>query len=145
MSGKHRTPTRVDHEKFCTTEGWVRRKNATGKRGTDHVRYELPLPDGSILYTRISHPVNRRHEYGKSRWTHILRDQLMVSADEFWACVEDGTLPDRGAPPEATGEAIPAGVVQTLISEVHLPEAQVRKMTKPEAVQRLADYYTKGE
>lgn len=59
--------------------------------------YELTLHDGRVLRTRISHPVDRT-VYGAAMWAHILRDQLDVEEAEFWACVLDGTLPDRGAP-----------------------------------------------
>jgi hypothetical protein len=143
MSEQRRPATRADHQSFCTTEGWTERKRATGKRGTHHVNYEFALPDGRILYTRISHPVDRT-DYGPSIWSHILRDQLAVTAEEFWACVEDKELPDRRGP-QAPAETIPAGVVRVLIAEAHLPEAEVRAMTKAQAVQRLAEFYTTGQ
>jgi hypothetical protein len=134
--------TRTDHQNFCLIEGWTERRCATGRRGTHHVNYELALPDGRILYTRISHPVDRT-DCGPSIWAHILRDQLEVTADEFWACVEDRVLPDRGQP-AIPAETIPVGVVRVLVQEAHMPEAEVRAMTKAQAVQRLAEYYTKG-
>jgi hypothetical protein len=143
VSEQRRPATRADHQSFCTTEGWTERKRATGKRGTHHVNYEFALPDGRILYTRISHPVDRT-DYGPSIWSHILRDQLAVTAEEFWACVEDKELPDRRGP-QAPAETIPAGVVRVLIAEAHLPEAEVRAMTKAQAVQRLAEFYTTGQ
>lgn len=133
----------MDHETFCTTEGWNERKRATGKRGTHHVNYELPLPDGRILYTRISHLVNRT-DYGRSLWLHILRDQLEVSTDEFWNCVNKQVLPDRGQPRGAT-ETIPLGVIRTLIQEARIPEAEVLAMTKAEAIARMTRFYTTGE
>lgn len=142
MSERRRPATRTDHQNFCLVEGWTERRRATGRQGTHHVNYELALPDGRILYTRISHPVDRT-DYGPSIWSHILRDQLDVTAEEFWACVEHKVLPDRQAP-ETPTEAIPAGVVRTLVAEAHIPEADVRAMTKAEAVQRLADFYTTG-
>lgn len=43
-------------------------------------------PDGRVLRTRVSHPVDRT-DYGKSLWSHILRDQLEVSEAQFWECV----------------------------------------------------------
>ncbi|WP_433163874.1 hypothetical protein [Kribbella sp. CA-247076] len=107
------------------------------------MNYEFALPDGRILYTRISHPVDRT-DYGPSIWSHILRDQLAVTAGEFWACVEDKVLPDRQGPPKAPAETIPAGVVRALVAEAHIPEAEVRAMTKVEAVQRLATFYATG-
>jgi hypothetical protein len=134
--------TRRDHETFCITEGWVERKRATGKRGSHHVNFELPLPDGRILYTRISHPVDRS-DYGPNLFALILRDQLQVSAEEFWDCVDNRVLPSRGAPPQLN-EAIPLGVIRVLIQEAHVPEAEVRAMTKAEAVARVAEFYTTG-
>lgn len=142
MSEKRPPATRADHETFCTTEGWAARKRATGKRGSHHVNYELVLPDGTILYTRISHPVDGT-DYGPSIWAHILRDQLHVTADEFWNCVQNEVLPDRGQPPEVA-EAIPLGVIRALIHEAHIPEAEVRAMTKAEAIARLSEFYTTG-
>lgn len=142
MVERRRPATRVDHQTFCLTEAWIERRRATGRRGTHHVNYELALPDGRILYTRISHPVDRS-DYGSSMWGHILKDQLEVSADEFWACVEDKKLPSRGRLPEPR-EAIPMGVLRVLIQEARIPEAEVRAMTKKEAIQRLADFYTDG-
>ncbi len=142
MSERRRPATRTDHENFCITEGWAERKRATGKRGTHHVNYEFALPDGRILYTRISHPVDRTG-YGPSIWSHILRDQLAVTAEEFWACVEDKVLPDRQEL-QVPAETIPVGVVRVLVVEAHIPEAQVQAMTKAEAIQRLADFYTTG-
>jgi hypothetical protein len=142
MSERRRPATRTDHETFCITEGWAERKRATGKRGTHHVNYEFALPDGRILYTRISHPVDRTG-YGPSIWSHILRDQLAVTAEEFWACIEDKVLPDRQEL-QVPAETIPVGVVRVLIVEAHIPEAQVQAMTKAEAIQRLAEFYTTG-
>lgn len=142
MVQRRRPATRTDHQTFCLIEGWTERKRATGKRGTHHVNYELALPDARVLHARISHPVDRT-DYGPSIWSHILRDQLEVSTEEFWACVEDSVCPNRGAPPPRA-ETIPAGVVRVLVAEAHISETVVRGMTKAEAVQRLAEFYTTG-
>lgn len=115
---------------------------ATGRRGSHHVNFELSLPDGRILYTRIGHPADRTDD-GPGIFAHLLRDQLQVDAAEFWACVEDRVLPDRGRPQQVEA-AIPLGVVRTLIHEAHLPEAEVRSMTKAEAVARVAEFSTTG-
>ncbi|MGP5220463.1 cytotoxic translational repressor of toxin-antitoxin stability system [Arthrobacter rhombi] len=139
---KHPPATRNDHETFCTTEQWERRKTATGKKGTHHVNYELVLFDGRILYTRISHPVDRT-EYGPSRWGHILRDQLEVDNDAFWDCVHDKILPDRGAPVAAPENAIPAEVVAILIRRFHIPEDEVKAMTANEAIMRMGELFSK--
>ena len=134
--------TRADHDKFCQVEGWTRVRNARGRTGTHHVTYELHLPYGRILRTRVSHPPDRT-DYGPALWSHILRDQLQVSEEEFWACVRDGVLPNRGQPasPPAT---LPAEMVHLLIHRVGLDEREVATMTKAEAAERLRRYWTDG-
>ncbi|MGI5282564.1 cytotoxic translational repressor of toxin-antitoxin stability system [Nonomuraea polychroma] len=135
-------PTREDHDRFCQLEGWRPVRNARGRTGTHHVTYELNLPDGQILRTRISHPVDRS-AYGRSIWGHILRDQLQVDEATFWACAKDGALPDRGAPTPPSN-ALPADLVHLLISRVGLDEAEVAAMSKEDAVARLQKYWAEG-
>ncbi|MFC4131027.1 hypothetical protein ACFOZ4_10470 [Hamadaea flava] len=60
---------------------------------------------------------------------------------EFWRCVQEGVLPDRGRP-EVPAEALPAELVYLLINRVGLDEAVIAKMTKDEAVARLNEYWT---
>lgn len=135
-------PTRQDHGKFCGVEGWTPVRDARGRTGTHHVTYELQLPDGRILRTRISHPPDRT-TYGSGLWSHILRDQLSFSEEEFWACVRDGVKPGRGVP-EAPPEALPADLVHLLITRVGLTEPDVAAMNKAEAVERLNRFWTEG-
>lgn len=135
-------PTREAHEAFYTTEGWQQVRNARGQDVTHHVTYELQLHDGRILRTLISHPANRE-TYGPRMWGHILRDQLDVDQETFWACVQDGKKPDRGAP-EPPPEALPADLVHLLLTQVHLSEADVAGMSKEEAIARMQQYWTTG-
>jgi hypothetical protein len=135
-------PTRDHHDRFCRIEGWRQVRNARGGTGTHHVTYELDLPDGRILRTRISHPVDRS-TYGPGIWNHVLRDQLQVDDATFWACVHDGVKPDRGVP-ELPPEALPADLVFMLISRVGLDEMTVAAMSKDEAVARLQKYWIDG-
>jgi len=137
---KYPLATRKDHEQFCMNEEWTKRKTARGKTGTHHVNYELSLPDGRILLTRVSHPIDRTG-YGTSLWTHILLDQLDVTAAEFWDCVNDQVKPDRGGPVAPLAESIPVGVVATLVGQFHVPESEVRAMTRAEAIQRMVECY----
>jgi len=137
------TPTREHHDRFCCVEGWERVRDARGRTGTHHVTYEFYLVDGRVLRTRVSHPVDRS-TYGASMWRHILRDQLEVAEGEFWACVLDGTLPDRGVP-QPPAESLPAELVHLLINRVGLAEDVVAKMDKGEAVARLQRYWAEGE
>lgn len=135
-------PTRRDHERFCRTESWEPVRDARGRTGTHHVTFELALRDGRVLRTRVSHPVNRE-TYGPDLWSHILRDQLDVAEHTFWACVQDGVVPERSAP-APTGPALPAELVFFLISKVGCSEQDVAAMTKDEAVARLQRYWTEG-
>ena len=135
-------PTREDHEAFCKAEGWQPVRDARGKTGTHHVTYELHLHDGRILRTRISHPVNR-DTYGPRIWAHILRDQLDIDQAAFWACVRDGTKPDRGEPEPPAG-ALPADLVHLLLTRVRLSEAEVAAMSKDQAIARMQQYWATG-
>ncbi|WP_433437293.1 cytotoxic translational repressor of toxin-antitoxin stability system [Nonomuraea sp. CA-141351] len=135
-------PTREDHDRFCQIEGWRQVRNARGRTETHTVTYELDLPDGRILRTRISHPVDRS-SYGQSMWSHILRDQLQVDEATFWACVKDSTQPDRGTP-EPSSDALPADLVHLLIARVGLDDAEVAAMSKDDAIARLQRYWTEG-
>lgn len=135
-------PTREDHDRFCKTEGWRLVRDARGGTGTHHITYELDLPDGRILRTRVSRPADRT-DYGRSMWAHVLRDQLDADEATFWSCVRDGAMPDRGVPASSPG-ALPADLVHLLISNVGLDEAEVAGMSKEEAVGRLQRYWIEG-
>ncbi|RJQ91212.1 cytotoxic translational repressor of toxin-antitoxin stability system [Amycolatopsis panacis] len=138
MSGRFPEPTRKNHQAFCLIEEWTEVRNARRRTG-HHCTYELPLPDGRILRTRISHPPNRQ-VYGKSLWSHVLRDQLEVTEPVFWACVRDKARPARGAvvPDEA---AIPAAVVSQLLAN-GVSEIEVRGLSKMDAIHRLTEIWS---
>ena len=145
MAGRgvsHPTPTRVDHEKFCQAEGWTTVRNARGKKTSHHVTYELALPDGRILRTRVSHPMDRT-DYGPSIWSHILREQLMVTEDEFWDCVSNGVPPSRGAP-QIPSNSLPADLVYQLVVKFRIPESEVAEMDKERAVNLLQHLWLYG-
>ncbi|MEU1549294.1 cytotoxic translational repressor of toxin-antitoxin stability system [Nocardia sp. NPDC005745] len=135
-------PTRKRHEQFCEIEGWERIRDARGRTGTHHVTYELGLPDGRILRTRISHPVDRT-SYGASLWAHILRDQLDVTADSFWECVLNDVLPNRGFP-ELPKASLPLDLVHLLIHRVGLTEDEIAQMSREEAIARIERFWTEG-
>lgn len=124
---RHPAPTRKHHEKFCVVEGWTHVTNARGRAVSHHGTFTFATPQGDILRTRISHPIGRE-TYAPSMWAHILRDQLHVSADEFWACVLDGVLPDRGTPtiPDA---ALPLPLVARLVRELGLSRAEIARLS----------------
>jgi hypothetical protein len=132
-------PTRAAHDQFCREEGWTVVRNARGKKSVHHVTYELVLPDGSVLRTRVSRPPDRTG-YGRSMWAHVLRDQLAVDEATFWACVQDGVKPDRGQR-EVTEDALPVEVAHLLVTRVGLSEAEVAGLSREEAIARLNEYW----
>src|SRR6266568_4285210 len=49
-------------------DGWAPKRDARGRSGAgDHMRYRLELPDGRVLNTKISRPVDRT-VYGEDLW-----------------------------------------------------------------------------
>ncbi|WP_406281612.1 cytotoxic translational repressor of toxin-antitoxin stability system [Nocardia sp. NBC_00881] len=135
-------PTRDRHEQFCKAEGWQQVRDARGRTGTHHVTYEFGLPDGRILRTRISHPVDRTG-YGAALWSHILRDQLDVTEETFWQCVLEHVVPNRGIP-EPPRESLPADVVHLLIHRVGIGADVIAAMSKDQAIARLQRFWTEG-
>lgn len=135
--------TRVDHDRFCVNEGWDVVRNARGGSVRHHRTYELPLEDGRVLRTRISRPVDKT-TYGASLWRAILRDQLVVTGREFWACVRDRTRPDRGVSgDEPPAGALPAPLVHQLIHQVGLTDDVVAQMTLADAMAALEAHWSR--
>jgi hypothetical protein len=63
-----------------------------------------------------------------------------VSEVEFWACVRDGHVPDRGRP-AIPADALPADLAYLLVKRVGLGETEVASMTRSEAVARLQAFW----
>jgi hypothetical protein len=98
-----------------------------------------------VLRTRISRPVNRT-TYGPAMWRHILTEQLQVSEEEFWACVDDGQSPRRGAPDMPAQDAsIPASLVYQLIDDVGLSEEEISRLTRAEAIARMQAHWSRPQ
>jgi hypothetical protein len=136
-------PTRRDHQAFCEAEGWERVRDARGRiSGHNAATHELQLPDGRILRTRISQPPDAS-TYGANIWGHILRDQLDVEEETFWACVRDGIKPNRGEP-ETPASALPADLAHLLVTRLRLSSAEVALMSKEEAIARMNDFWSQS-
>ena len=108
----------------------------SGRAGAgDHVRYRLRLPDGRVLNTKISRPVDGT-TYGENLWRTILREQLQVTEKQFWVCVNEGTRPEREIPTEPhLAETIPANVVHVL--QVNgLTDAEITALGRDGAINR---------
>jgi hypothetical protein len=133
--------SRTDHNTFCVNEGWVLVRGASGQPVRHHRTYELSLDDGRILRTRISQPVNK-DTYTASTWAHILRNQLDVTAEEFWACVKTGQRPTRGKRP-IPRSSLPLYLVKVLANEIGLAPDVIAVMNLPEAERRVAEHWSK--
>lgn len=135
--------TRRDHNRFCQLEEWTEVRNARGRKVGHHITYELTLPDGRILRTRISRPPNNE-TYGSHLWAQVL-DQLQVTEAEFWACVSDRQLPDRGnATDEVSANALPASLVFQLIHAAGIPEAEVATMSLERALEVMNEHWSQS-
>lgn len=137
MTEKYPVATREDHDDFCTNEEWTLVRGSTGKPVRHHRTYELSLWDGRILRTRISRPIDRTG-YAASTWSHILRNQLDVTADVFWFCAREAVKPDRGAPVLVRPrKSVPLYLVREL-SQRGIPETEILEMDATGAAERYA-------
>ena len=134
--------SRKDHLTFCRHESWQEVRNATAGRVSHHITFELPLDDGRILRTRISHPPGKQ-TYGAGLWKRILRDQLDVDETAFWACVNDKIVPQRGAPPPPR-QGIPVELYRLLTGKAGLSETTVRAMSRAEAIAAAQAFWAQG-
>ena len=135
--------TRATHNKFCLIEKWEPVRNARGGKVIHHITYERALWDGRCLRTRVSRPADNT-TYGPSLWRAILRDQLDVTEEEFWACVKAKQSPDRGQDAKpASGASLPAGLVYQLIHVARVPEADIKGLTLDEANAVMAEHWSR--
>lgn len=133
------TATREQHDDFCNVEGWELVRGARGKPVRHHRTYKLLAPDGRVLRTRVSRPVNST-QYPKSMWAHILKEQLIVTDQEFRACVEEQILPDRSIP---SGErpGLPYHLLQELQRTTGIEATEAVSYSETEAKQCIADHW----
>lgn len=135
--------TRADHEAFCRADGWEPKRDARGRAGAgDHVRYRLRLSDGRVLNTKISRPVDGT-VYSEELWRTILREQLQVTEEQFWACVIEGTRPEHGIVTKSASpaETIPANIVYTL--QVNgLTDAEITALGRDGAIKRAQEIWS---
>jgi hypothetical protein len=94
-------------------DGWERKADQPGKRVSKHEVWEKTLPDGAVLRTVVS---KGRSALPKGVFAAVLKRQLGVTAKEFWAAVDDGRPPARGAAatPKPATERLPHDLVRHL-------------------------------
>lgn len=117
-------------------------RDARGRPTQHHITYQLRLPDGRVLRTRISGPPDGT-AYGARLWTHILNVQLDLSERDFWGCVNAGTPPKRGAEAEAPfANALPASLVHQLL-RAGVAEADIAGMTLAQALAAMSAHWSR--
>jgi len=136
-----RVASRREHQRFCEVEEWAEVLNARGKPTQHHITYELLLGDGQILRTRISRPANT-DRYGKSLWSHILDDQLHVTVEEFWECVDNKNPPKRRpASDESDAAVLPASLAYQLVHTLQLTNDEIAQLTLDDAVRLMTEHW----
>jgi hypothetical protein len=109
------TPSRRDLETFVRADGWEPKPTGRGRTSGDHDRYRKRLPDGSVLNTKISHPVDDT-SLG-TLWESTIRTlQLEVTEEQFWDCIASGKPVDRSNPyiGDPVASDLPTGDLRTL-------------------------------
>ena len=134
-----RRATFDEHRRFCQVDGWLRTADGPGRTVSKHEVWTKILPTGDLLRTSIS---KGRGDYGPGLFTRIVKRQLRVTIDEFWAAVDRGVAPARvvAASPRPQGTMLPLSAVLRLRS-LGLTEAQMRKMTADDVAGLLAELH----
>jgi hypothetical protein len=130
-----RHPSFDDHRTFCRVDEWSRKADKPGRTVSKHEVWTKVLRDGSVLRTSIS---KGRGEYGPGLFTRILRQQLRVTADEFWLVVDRGERPERDAAKERASTAVTVPLKALLrLRAMGYSDAEIRALSGPE-IERLA-------
>lgn len=119
--------------RYVQVEDWEDKDKQSGKKTGDHHRYVFTTPTGERLFTKISHGRGQIHDRGL--FEHILREQLCIEEDQFWAAVDRGVQPTRlcHTPTNPEG-ALDAKLVRNLLTKVKIAPGQLVGMTHEEAI-----------
>ncbi len=132
-------PTNAEFRKFLQVEGWKDKDKEAGRPTGDHRRYFLELPNGEVLYTRVSHGPGGIDD--PRLFAQILRQQLQVTEEQFWACVRDGRRPPRPGAPQALPERrLDAKLAWNLVKKVGLTHEQVAELDQAQALKHWQQY-----
>lgn len=123
-----KTPTWEELEEFCRIDRWQEID-----KSDDHRYYQL-VHGRTVLQTRVSHSSKKTMSEG--RWSSILRDQLQVSADDFWKALRTGDPVQRPSQPPDESRGIPLWCAQVLENELHMAPAEIAGL-EPDEAQRL--------
>lgn len=113
-------------------------------RATGHTFFEKTLANGEVLSTHVSHALDKSP--GPGRFSQILKYQLKVSADEFWAVISESRPAHRPAPPAtATPKPLSVSLALQLQKQLGLSQQDLVGMTREEAVRLLQAHYAKPQ
>lgn len=118
---------------------------------THHPTYEFATSSGPVLRSHCSHPIDRTEISDPKLWGHILDDQLLVTAEEFWACVDNGIVPRRGQDGRGlagTREAerakpLTLSLARALMQHLGLKESELAEISQDQAVAMLSQHFSK--
>lgn len=139
-----RTPTKREFLRVLEVEGWTDKGAVAGRKTGNHLRFVFTTPRGERLYTMVPHgtkPVENANHF-----QYVLREQLQISADEFWLAVDKGIAPTRPAPNPVQEErrgSIDIKLSANLIRKVGLTPRELARMTPAEAVATWNDWLAK--
>ena len=126
-----------DVRRFCVVDGWRRKADAPGRRVAKHEVWEKTLASGVTLRTLIS---KGRNTYGKGVFAAILKRQLQVTEQDFWAAVDKRRAPARLQAPSVRppGEALPFALARRLLAAGHTL-ADLKGLNAQQAAELLKD------
>jgi hypothetical protein len=75
----------------------------------------------------------------------ILRNQLEVSKEEFWECVQTGRPVDRPVPLDEGPVEHEAWVVAVLTGDLHMSAEEIEALSSEEAQQLVHDYWSRSK
>lgn len=137
------SPTWGDVERFLEADNWRRvPARRRGGRRQPHIFFEKVADDGRVLQTHISH--DRKATMSPGRFNSILRTQLEVSRDEFWAAVRSGDPVYRPVPVDADDACEHEDwVIRVLVGKLHMSAEEIEELSVEEARQLVQDFWAK--
>ena len=139
-----RLPTFKELRRYVEIEGWENKDKQSKKKQGDHYRYVFTTPGGERLFTRVSH--GNGQIYDQDLFARILRDQLRIDENQFWAAVDKGLKPRRPSPVSISQEnGLDAKLARNLISKVGLNPTQLIGMSQEEAVAKWQRWLNSDE
>ena len=125
-----RLPTYKEIRKFVEVEGWVNKDSASKKKTGNHFRFTFITPDGQSLYIFISH--GRGQIQDPKLFTHILRSELKVSANQFWEAVDHGVIPRRSSQ-SGSSSMIEFKLMRKLLTIAGVSPSKLERISQVEA------------